>query len=727
MRGRFTLREAHLETRPIQRPPLIYLAAIGPRALRLAGAVADGVLLNAYAPTAYMRYAIGEVRVGATEAGRDPSAIDIARMLPIRRADDPAPLMPALKQRIFRLLGEPHVGELLLENGGFDASLLSAVRQSDKADGGKSAAHVITQAMVESFYVVGSAARCRERVREYRDSGVGLPLLLPLLEDYRKVAEALGDRGRSRLCHGMATVRHTCLPAVAVSCLVAQTRWGGRPRTIRSVCMWKKALIPLSVFGTALLAIACSRVIPTAPPTNTPFPSLAPPSRGTPSAPRPVGTSTPTGSPRQADGSPASYIPDITFKLQTGIGHEGLVFEGTSGALAGLPNPTLRVATGAVAQVALVNGDGATHDIAIPDFSVASERVTAKGASTSIVFRASKAGQFAYFCTVPGHRQAGMEGKIIVGDTTADGGTKGVSVARDPSDLPGPLPRRGPQSVRVDLETVELEGQLAEGATYTYWTFNAQVPGPFLRDRKGDVVELHLKNRADSKNIHSIDLHAVTGPGGGASVMQVAPGEEKSFTFKALSPGLYVYHCATPMVAHHIASGMFGMILVEPESGLPPVDREFYVMQGEVYTSAPYGQRGHQEFSVEKLLAESPEYAVFNGAVGALTAEHPLKAKVGETVRIYFGVGGPDLTSSFHVIGEIFDRVYSQGSLTAAPLTDVQTTLVPPGGATVVECKLEAPGRYILVDHALSRMERGLVGFLLVDGPANPEVFREGA
>jgi nitrite reductase (NO-forming) len=226
--------------------------------------------------------------------------------------------------------------------------------------------------------------------------------------------------------------------------------------------------------------------------------------------------------------------------------------------------------------------------------------------------------------------------------------------------------------------------------------------------------------------IHSIDLHAVTGPGGGAEVMQVPPGQEKTFTFQALSPGLYVYHCATPMVPHHISNGMYGLILVEPEGGLPEVDREFYVMQGEIYTQSAFGQRGQQEFSVEKLLAEEPEYFVLNGSVGSLTQEHPLRANVGETVRVFFGVGGPNFTSSFHVIGEILDRVYDQASLTAPPLTDVQTTTVPPGGATMVEFEVEVPGRYIMVDHALSRLERGLVCFLYVEGEDNTEVFREG-
>lgn len=318
---------------------------------------------------------------------------------------------------------------------------------------------------------------------------------------------------------------------------------------------------------------------------------------------------------------------------------------------------------------------------------------------------------------------AGAYGNNTVVTTATQLPTTGVDIVRDPTDLPAPLEAREPQTIRVDLEAIEVEGQLADGTTFTYWTFNGAVPGPFIRVRVGDTLEVHMKNSTSSTMNHSVDFHAVTGPGGGAVMTQTEPGKETMFTAKAINPGLFVYHCATPMVANHISNGMYGLILVEPEGGLPPVDREFYVMQGDIYTTGAYGEQGKQTTDVTKLLNEDPEYIVFNGAVGSLTTQKPLKANVGETVRIFFGVGGPNLTSSFHVIGEIFDRVYDQASLTAAPLTDVQTTLVPPGGATMVEFHLEVPGRYILVDHALSRLQRGLAGFLIVEGPANPEIF----
>jgi nitrite reductase (NO-forming) len=301
-----------------------------------------------------------------------------------------------------------------------------------------------------------------------------------------------------------------------------------------------------------------------------------------------------------------------------------------------------------------------------------------------------------------------------------------ANIVRAATDLPAPLARSEPQTVRVELETIELVGQLDDGTTYRYWTFDGQVPGPFVRVRVGDTVEVKLKNDEESWLTHNIDFHAVTGPGGGGAVTMVDPGETKGFTFKALNPGLYVYHCAVHVHAQHVSNGMYGLILVEPEGGLPEVDREFYVVQGEIYTEEPFGTPGELMESYQKLIDEQPEYYVFNGAAKALTGDKALTAEVGETIRIYFGVGGPNKTSSFHVIGEIFDKVWSLGSFTGEPLPDVQTITVPPGGAAAVDMKLEVPGTYLLVDHALSRLERGLVGQLIVEGPEQPDIFKEG-
>jgi len=413
----------------------------------------------------------------------------------------------------------------------------------------------------------------------------------------------------------------------------------------------------------------------------------------------------------------------VKVKLVTGMSEGKMAFLGSGGDMDGMPNPDIKAQPGDIVEITLENGDNIQHNIAVPDFGAQAADVFKKGDTVTIKFKVDKEGVYPYYCAIPGHRQAGMEGKLIVGNPPQVSGVEAPDISRHPDDLPGPLNRTSPENVRIDLEAVEVEGRLADGTAYTFWTFNGQVPGPFLRIRVGDTVEVHLKNPATNTMMHSVDFHAVTGPGGGAVFTSTNPGEETMFTFKALNPGVFVYHCATPMIPHHISNGMYGLILVEPEGGLPPVDREFYVMQGEIYTVEPFGTLGRLNFSEEKLLNEAPEYFIMNGSVGALTALHPLQAKVGETVRIFYGVGGPNFTSAFHVIGEIFDRVYDQASLTAAPLTDVQTTLVPPGGATVVEFQVQVPGRYILVDHALSRLQRGLAGFLVVEGPPAPDIF----
>ena len=442
---------------------------------------------------------------------------------------------------------------------------------------------------------------------------------------------------------------------------------------------------------------------------------------------------------------------EVNYTLRTVIGQEPVMaFIGVGGDIDGVINPTLTAQVGDQVSLTVINGDPVLHDLAIDAFNVSTGELTDKDQQVTLNFVASQAGEFEYYCTVPGHREIGMHGLLVVeGEAVAaaDGAAvanpavtaaepvaqvaparaDAVSIVRNPTDVPPPVGDRGPMTVRVDLTAQEVTGILADGTTYDYFTFDGQVPGPMIRVRVGDTVELHLRTAEGSQLPHSIDLHAVTGPGGGAVYSQTLPGEESVFTFLTRSSGLFVYHCATPSVAHHIASGMYGMILVEPPGGLPPVDREFYVMQGEIYTAQPYGTQGHLDFSHEAMLDENPQYFVFNGSAGALTTdEFALHANVGETVRIFFGVGGPNFTSSFHVIGEMFDRVYNMGSLTTPPMTDVQTTMVPPGSATMVEFGVEVPGRYILVDHALSRLERGLAGYLYVDGPEAPEIYHQG-
>jgi nitrite reductase (NO-forming) len=296
------------------------------------------------------------------------------------------------------------------------------------------------------------------------------------------------------------------------------------------------------------------------------------------------------------------------------------------------------------------------------------------------------------------------------------------AVLTSPPHVPPPVNRNYPAKVIVDLEVVEKEMQISEGVSYTFWTFGGTVPGSFIRVRQGDTVEFHLKNHPSSKMPHNIDLHGVTGPGGGAASSFTAPGHESQFTFKALNEGIYVYHCATAPVGMHVANGMYGLILVEPPQGLPKVDHEYYVMQGDFYTQGKYREKGAQSFDMEKAIAEQPTYVLFNGAEGALTGDKALNAKVGEKVRIFVGNGGPNLVSSFHVIGAIFDQVRWEGGTNVQ--RNVQTTLIPAGGAAIVTFKARVPGSYVLVDHSIFRaFNKGALAILKIDGQEDKALY----
>jgi nitrite reductase (NO-forming) len=443
-----------------------------------------------------------------------------------------------------------------------------------------------------------------------------------------------------------------------------------------------------------------------------------------------------------AAAAPAAKAQVRQVVLKTGMAGGKMVYLDDKGNA----NPVLRGNVGDTIEITITSGEGAEHDIVFEGLGVQSAKFNGKSGPVKVSFKLAQSGKFTYFCSIPGHRQIGMEGTLeVTGPADASAGAKpatrtmgaapatstaiapaapnAVSVSQDPNAVPKPLGARAPQLVKYAIETVELEGKLDDGTTFTYWTFGKKVPGPMLRVKEGDTVEVALTNNANSKAVHSIDLHAATGGLGGGESTQVAPGQTKTITFKALNPGLYVYHCATPSVAHHISAGMYGLILVEPKAGLPKVDKEFYVMQGDLYTSHPFGTKGHHEYSQERAADELPTYYTFNGSVGALTKEHKMGAKVGETVRVYFGVGGPNKVSSFHVIGEILDRVYSEGA-TNTVKQNVQTTLVPAGGATIVEFKVQYPGKFLLVDHSLSRAGKGLVGALEVTGKADDAVYK---
>lgn len=325
-------------------------------------------------------------------------------------------------------------------------------------------------------------------------------------------------------------------------------------------------------------------------------------------------------------------------------------------------------------------------------------------------------------CPTPRPSDLADTGGSAKGDFGPPRGEPIHAVLTSPPQVPPPTGRNYPAKVIVELEVREVEKEISEGVRYTFWTFGGTVPGSFIRVRQGDTVEFHLKNHPTSKMPHNIDLHGVTGPGGGAASSFTAPGHESQFTFKALNQGLYVYHCATAPVGMHVANGMYGLILIEPPEGLEPVDREYYVMQGDFYTVGKYREKGLQAFDMQKAIDENPTYVLFNGAEGSLVGDQALTANVGERVRLFVGDGGPNLTSSFHVIGEIFDRVYFEGGTRYSE--HVQTTMIPSGGAMIAEFRLEVPGSYILVDHSLFRaFNKGALAILKADGPENKAIY----
>lgn len=291
-------------------------------------------------------------------------------------------------------------------------------------------------------------------------------------------------------------------------------------------------------------------------------------------------------------------------------------------------------------------------------------------------------------------------------------------------EVPPAIDRDYPAKVRVKMETVEKTMKMDDGVEYRYWTFDGDVPGRMIRVREGDTVEVEFSNNPSSTVPHNVDFHAATGQGGGAAATFTAPGRTSTFSFKALQPGLYIYHCAVAPVGMHIANGMYGLILVEPKEGLPKVDKEFYIVQGDFYTKGKKGAQGLQPFDMDKAVAEQPEYVVFNGHVGSIAGDNALKAKAGETVRMYVGNGGPNLVSSFHVIGEIFDKVYVEGGKLINE--NVQSTIVPAGGSAIVEFKVDIPGSYTLVDHSIFRaFNKGALGQLKVEGAENPEIMTQ--
>lgn len=299
-------------------------------------------------------------------------------------------------------------------------------------------------------------------------------------------------------------------------------------------------------------------------------------------------------------------------------------------------------------------------------------------------------------------------------------------VAADPTDIPDPISRNRSVTHDITLESKDVISEIEPGVEFKYMTYGGQVPGPMIRVRQGDKVNLTFKNNSQNTLLHNVDFHAVYGTGGGAKATLCPPGKTQELHFKLMYPGAFIYHCAVPRLDEHIASGMYGMIVVEPHEGLPEVDHEFYLGQHETYTNKEAGEKGFHELNIDAMKSEDPTYVLLNGEKKALTEDRygAMKTEVGDSARIFMVTGGPNLASNFHAIGNVWTKAWREGAIASEPEEYVQTCSVAPGSCGIFEMDFPVPEKSFLVDHALSRYNhKGMLGVIEVEGEEQPHIF----
>ena len=381
-------------------------------------------------------------------------------------------------------------------------------------------------------------------------------------------------------------------------------------------------------------------------------------------------------------------------------------------------------------SVAFVNDGAILHDITFADGTVL-EAEAGETATGEIVVPAAGLG---YICSIPGHADGGMQGAISVAGANPDevphsgsGHVPGANASIEP-DPEAPeytvYDPAAPDLAEGDVHEIELvvterEMTVAPGIVQTVWTFGDTVPGPVLRVKVGDTVRVTLVNPETNKLPHSIDFHASL-VAWNDEMRSINPGEELVYEFVAKYAGVFMYHCGTTPALHHIAQGMFGMIIVEPEGGLDPVEHEFAFVQNEWYMVEQAGFISLEEASA---AAPAPDAVVWNGVANQY-AEHPIRVPVGEEVRVFVLNAGPSIDSSFHVVGTIFHEVIKEG----VHLTEgnegnwgSQAVDLSPAQGAIVEMRFDEDGMYPIVTHAFNFVGRGALG-LFQAGDGGPTV-----
>ncbi len=389
-------------------------------------------------------------------------------------------------------------------------------------------------------------------------------------------------------------------------------------------------------------------------------------------------------------------------------------------------HPKVMVPAAGKYTVSLINKGAIGHDVTFAD---GTQVVAAAGETKTIEVTVPAAG-LSFICSVPGHADAGMTGEIMIEGATASanpddhgGPAPSGDVAADPNAAPYTLyPAEAPALLPgtthdIDLVIEEMMMTVAPGFVQAVWTFGGTVPGPVIRVKVGDTVRIHLKNPATSKLSHSIDFHA-SQVAWNDEMTSIAPGEEKLYEWKAEYAGVWMYHCGTAPALHHIANGMFGMVIVEPKEGLPPVDAEFALVQSEWYLGA---QGEPASLAKAGTGNPSPDYVVFNGVANQYK-DSPLKVGTGDRVRVFVLDAGPNIDSSFHIVGTIFSSVTKEGIHLLVGNEGnwgSQAMDLSPAQGGIVEFVTPEDGLYPIVTHAFNFVGRGALG-LFQSGDGDP-------
>jgi nitrite reductase (NO-forming) len=461
--------------------------------------------------------------------------------------------------------------------------------------------------------------------------------------------------------------------------------------------MRTRRLLPIALLGVLAIVAGCTGERPTwtYPPGGSPGPEVAAAS----------------GGPAAASAAPAGEVAG-TLEIES--------FD------MGFTPAELTVPAPGRYEVKLTNTGTIPHDVTFPG----GEQATANAGETATVEVDVPAEGIAFICSIPGHEQAGMTGTIAVeGAAPAEGGddhggpAPTTDVAADPNAPPpvtydATAPARLEGEVHdIDLVMTEEEKTVATGFVQKVWTFNGTVPGPVIRVKVGDTIRVHLKNPVENQLPHSIDFHA-SQVAWNDEMRSINPGEELVYEWTADYAGVWMYHCGTNPTLHHIANGMYGMVIVEPKEGLPPVDKEFALVQSEWYL----GEQGQPaDLTKAMAAAPAPDYVMFNG-VASQYVDAPLQVGTGERVRMFVLNAGPSVDSSFHIVGTIFDTVIKEG-ITLARGNEgnwgAQAVDLSPAQGAVIEFTTAEDGLYPVVTHAFNFVGRGALG-LVQAGDGDP-------